>query len=240
MYGFIIPKQGWSLLTKLLAGDTLQISDILVGNGRLPDGADPYQLTDLVNPIAAATSTVPTVSERALSFTIEYRNDMNGGLENGFWLNEYGVYAIDPDIGRILLYYGTLGDFPQYVSPYSGGSRDVRRFPVVIGLTDDLNVEIDYIPTAFMTAQDVSDYFNSTIMPQMIATLQELIRVHNEDQNAHPFILAQLADVTGRIGRLEDMILNDVTGNTFMVTFGNLNGVVVSGVWNTLQQRIEF
>ena len=39
---------------------------------------------------------------------------------------------------------------------------------------------------------------------------------------------------------LELMYNTDVSGNPFTVTFESLTGLVVSGVWNTTQKRIEF
>lgn len=241
MYGFVIPTRGWNLLTKLLAGQKLNISRVMVGSGRLPNNADPAAFTDLVQPVAAATSTIPQLNGRTCSFVVEYRSDLNGGLETGFWLSEFGVYATDPDVGEVLLYYGTLGDYPQYVSEYAGGSIDIRRFPVAISLTDDVSVDINYPAVAFMTAEDVDEYFRLTALPIALEEAQKLVDIHNNvTPDTHPDIRVSLAGFNSRVGRLEDMMLNDVTGNPFMITFGDLTGVIVSGVWNQSQQRIEF
>jgi hypothetical protein len=155
MYGFVITRLGRDLLLKWGAGAPRVLSDIMVGSGRVPDGTDLPLMTDLMLPVAQATSTVPQVADQQLSFVIEYRNDLNGGLATGFWLNEYGVFAIDPDLGRVLLCYATLGDYPQYVVAYSGGAIDIRRFPVTIGLSDNVNVTINYPPVAFVLAEDL-------------------------------------------------------------------------------------
>ena len=105
---------GKNLLAKLGTGEQLQITRIMVGKGELAEGQNPADFTDLVQPVAQATSTLPLVKENTLSFIVEYRNDLNGGLEEGFWLKEFGVFAQDGE-NEILLYYATLGDFPQYV-----------------------------------------------------------------------------------------------------------------------------
>ena len=60
-------------------------------------------------PVAAATSTVPTYDGASVKMIVEYRSDLNGGLDEGFWLNEFGIYAYDPDEGEVLIYYGCLG-----------------------------------------------------------------------------------------------------------------------------------
>ena len=160
MYGFVIPAAGMDLLAGLLASDTLTIARVTVGSGRPEPGSDMSELTDLVSPVANATISVPIKQGNTCSFTIEYRNDMHGGLEHGFWLNEFGVFATDPESGgEVLIYYGTLGDFPQPVSSFVTGTVDARRFPVSIVLTNDSVVEFKFPPMAFMTASEVERYF---------------------------------------------------------------------------------
>ncbi len=153
--GFTITKQGWHLLAKLLAGDKLEISKIMVGSGKVPEGVNPGEITELVRPVALATSTVPQVADKQVSFIVEYRSDLNGGLAEGFWLNEFGVYANDPDNGEILLYYATMGDYPQYVAAYNGQAVDVRRYPVVIALSECYNVELKPPAGAWVTFEEL-------------------------------------------------------------------------------------
>lgn len=153
--GFTITKQGWKLLAKLLAGDKLEISKIMVGSGKVPEGVNPGEITELVRPVALATSTVPQVADKQVSFIVEYRSDLNGGLAEGFWLNEFGVYANDPDNGEILLYYATMGDYPQYVAAYNGQAVDVRRYPVVIALSECYNVELKPPAGAWVTFEEL-------------------------------------------------------------------------------------
>ena len=155
--GFTITKQGWHLLAKLLAGDKLEISKIMVGSGKVPEGVNPGEITELVRPVALATSTVPQVEDKQVSFIVEYRNDLNGGLAEGFWLNEFGVYANDPDNGEILLYYATMGDYPQYVAAYNGQAVDVRRYPVVIALSECYNVELKPPAGAWVTFEELAE-----------------------------------------------------------------------------------
>ena len=154
---FTITKQGWHLLAKLLAGDKLEISKIMVGSGKVPEGVNPGEITELVRPVALATSTVPQVADKQVSFIVEYRNDLNGGLAEGFWLNEFGVYANDPDNGEILLYYATMGDYPQYVAAYNGQAVDVRRYPVVIAFSECYNVELKPPAGAWVTFEELAE-----------------------------------------------------------------------------------
>lgn len=62
-YGFIIPTRGRQLIAGLLAGETLEISKVMVGSGQLTEGMEPSEITDLISPVAIATST-KTVEKR--------------------------------------------------------------------------------------------------------------------------------------------------------------------------------
>ena len=119
-YGFIITVEGRKLLAKLMAGEQLEITRVMVGSGDVEEGQSPAYFTDLVQPVAQATSTLPVAKEDTVSFVVEYRSDLNGGLQEGFWLKEFGVFARDEE-KEVLLYYATLGDFPQYVTAYKKG-----------------------------------------------------------------------------------------------------------------------
>jgi len=162
-YGFTITVQGWHLLAKLIAGSKLEISRAMVGSGKLQDGINPGEIKELFEPVAQATLTLPIVEDRQVSFIVEYRSDLNGGLKEGFWLNEFGVFANDPDEGEILLYYANLGDYPQYVSPFNGSSVDIRRYPVSIALSDDVEVHLSYPAGAWMTSEDVAEYCSNML-----------------------------------------------------------------------------
>lgn len=65
------------------------------------------------------------------------------------------------------------------------------------------------------------------------------VAAHNADEAAHPYILHQLADYGARIKMLEDFLYNDITGNPHMITFTTLDGLIVTGVWNEAQARLE-
>ncbi len=237
---FVVPNAGWALLAKLLAGERLVITRVMVGSGRLTDEMDPAEMTDLLQPIAQATSSVPITDGNVCKFIVEYRNDLNGGLETGFWIGEYGVYAMDPDVGEILLYYVSLREAPQPALPYTQGNLDVHRFPVAIVLTDAVDVILNYPPAVFVTYEDTDEYFHTVALPIVTAETRLLIAQHNLDHESHPFILGQVSRNDSRITHLEDMLLNDVKGNPYMIVFDSLDGLVVSGVYNQDLQRIEF
>lgn len=240
MYGFIIPAKGMELLTGLLAGETLTITRCMVGTGQVPAETQPTALTDLVAPIAQATSTQPLVHGQQVDFTIEYRNDLHGGLESGFYLREFGVFARAKDGADVMIYYGNLGDYPQWVQPYTQGAVEVRRFPVAIGVSNAPTVILEYNADAFMTAEDVSAYCTTVILPQFLDEARRLIAQHNTDKAAHPSILGTIDQFDSRLSLIELQYGTDVNGNPFRVTFENLDEVDVQGVWNQQKARVEF
>lgn len=127
--GFTITTSGAALLTSLLAGEQLEITKVMVGRGRLAEGQEPADLTELIEPVALATTNTPTVSGQQVDMIVEYRNDLNGGLAEAFYLDEFGVWGKKKgDAAEAsMIYYATLGDYPQWVGPISAG-LDVRRY----------------------------------------------------------------------------------------------------------------
>ncbi len=200
MYGFTITKQGRKLLASLIAGQQLVILGVQVGSGKVPEGQDPRDLTALIAPFAEATTTTPVRDNDKVSFIVEYRSDMGGGLTEGRYLNEYGVFALDPEDGKVLLYYANLGDYPEWVFAYSATQPPtIRRYPVQIGVATDAEVVLDFKAGAFVTADEVTALVNKAV-EEAGGTSEEkvknLISEHNSDPNAHSEVLAQAVQTT--------------------------------------------
>lgn len=66
------------------------------------------------------------------------------------------------------------------------------------------------------------------------------IGAHNASEDAHPALQAFLSSLENRLDTLELKYGTSITGNSFSVTFANLTGVTVTGVWNKTNARIEF
>lgn len=239
-YGFTVTDRGRALIAKLVAGESLSLSRIMVGSGLCSDEKDPRALSDLIEPVAAATSTTPKYEGASVKMTVEYRSDLNGGLERGFWLNEFGIFAFDPDEGEVMIYYGSLGDYPQWVGAYSSEGIDVRRFPVCIVIGDDRGVKFDFNCEAWMTEEDVHTYYLTVLAPLIDLQTDEKIALHNVSPDAHQDIRAMIGLLESRLSLLELMFNTNVTENKFMITFETLDDVNAQGVWNENGRRIEF
>lgn len=68
----------------------------------------------------------------------------------------------------------------------------------------------------------------------------EDIAAHNEDSTAHGDIRASVDKLDAALKAFELKFATDIKSNPFNVTFTSLTGVIVTGVWNAAQGRIEF
>lgn len=66
------------------------------------------------------------------------------------------------------------------------------------------------------------------------------VDAHNSAAAAHSDIRARVAAMNASIKAIELKFSTNVTKNPFSTTFGSLDGLTVTGVWNAEQTRIEF
>ena len=144
------------LLARASAGEGLTLTEVWVGKGAVESAGAAKALTALLDPVAKATSTTPAVAGGQISMLVEYRNDMGGGLEEGFTLSEFGVMAKVGDDAPTLLYYAALGDRAQPVPPIAEG-LDVHRFPVAIGVTGEVEVSLEYPAGVWVTHEELEE-----------------------------------------------------------------------------------
>lgn len=66
------------------------------------------------------------------------------------------------------------------------------------------------------------------------------VDAHNSAENAHGDIRASVAAMNASIKAIELKFGTNVTKNPFSATFGSLDSLTVTGVWNAEQARVEF
>ena len=157
MYGFVVTTAGEGLLARAAAGDTLTITAVRVGSGAVGSASAAKALTALIQDRAAGTYSTPQVSGGQLSLVAEYRNNLNGGLQTGFTLREFGVFARAGDDAPTLMYYAALGDRAPQVPPITEG-LDVHRYPVAVAVSGELSVTVEDPAGAFVTDAELADY----------------------------------------------------------------------------------
>ena len=144
-YGFVITEAGNALLASMVAGQTLTITGVTMDKGTAESAEAARQLTAPIDPGPDGTSTVPTVDGNAVNMIVEYRSDLNGGLQEGFWIGGFSIFGKVGDGEETMIGYGSLGDAKQYVSAYvSGTAPDVRRYPISITVTTGIQVDVNY------------------------------------------------------------------------------------------------
>ena len=223
-YDVYMTKAGFALQAKLFAeGGELEITRVEVGSGILGEDADWRTLAGLVERRAAATSTAPVRKDCTVSLEIEYRSDLDSGVEEPFQINEFGVFAIGAEGQEALILYGDLSDCPDTAVPLKYGGC-VRRYPVLVVIGPDAGARLDYPAGAWVTHEE----------------LAEAVANHDADPKAHPYLLGLCAGMDARLALIELMYNTDVSGNPYTVTFENLTGLVCTGVWNAALGRLEF
>ena len=70
--------------------------------------------------------------------------------------------------------------------------------------------------------------------------ISSAVDAHNSAENAHGDIRASVAAMNASIKAIELKFSTNVTKNPFSATFGSLDGLTVTGVWNAEQARVEF
>lgn len=162
--GLALTTAGRYLCAKLAAtSQPLIITRVLFGTGKMPDGStnnDLLSRTELIEPFAEGSCTTPIYENDTVSAILQFRSDMNGGLQETVWLNEYGVYAND-DGNDILFLYGNLGDFPDSVLAYKDGILTVRDYPISVVIGAAADVKINFPASAYLTSQDADDLLNA-------------------------------------------------------------------------------
>ena len=217
-YGFVITEAGNNLLAEMVAGDKLTITKVVMDKGTAESAEAARKLTAPIDPGPNGTSTEPTVEGAAVNMLVEYRSDLNGGLQDGFWIGGFAVFGKVENGAETMIYYGSLGEQKQYVSAYvEGTAPDVRRYPVSITVTAGVEVEVSYPAEAWMTAEEVAAYFNGTLKPELEKSLGGLIDDHNKDPEAHNGALKDKQDAIKVEGLLKGTKATGEGGDTYSV-----------------------
>ena len=153
-----ITTQGAILAAKTLQSKTLSFSHFSIGSGNIADSSVETikALTGLVNPelnfditkINRETDTQVTV--RGLF--------KNTDAEEGFWLKELGLYAIDPDTNQQVLFaYINYGEEAEYINN-SITEKKEHYYDMIITVDNANNVTITVDPsTVYVNEQELND-----------------------------------------------------------------------------------
>ena len=240
-----ITAAGLLVLAKGVAGQQINYTKIVLGDGYLEEGQTPRSLTGVVSPKATIDITNCVVNgDGTVTVGGVFTNDQTN---DGFYYRELGLYADDPDedVGEVLYCYGNCGDLAEWIPPTGGATIVEKTIDIVTAIGTATNVTA-YIPAdAYATKEDYENYKAIALAAQ--ATANQAILLAQQAVGIAEQAAAAVVDLsnvvqqnTSKITTLWDAVFGDITTNPFQITFANLDGITLtSGVWNATLQRLE-
>lgn len=240
-----ITTAGLIVLAKGVAGQKINYTKIVLGDGYLEEGQTPRTLTGVVSPKATVDITKLKINGDG---TVAVGGIFTNGDEtDGFYYRELGLYAEDPDpeVGEVLYCYGNCGDLAEWIPPSGGATIVEKTIDIVTAIGTATNVTA-YIPAdAYATKEDYENYKAIALAAQ--ATANQAILLAQQAVGIAEQATAAVVDLsnvvqqnTSKITTLWDAVFGDITTNPFQITFANLDGITLtSGVWNATLQRLE-
>lgn len=230
-----ITDNGRILLSHVQMGAVFTPTKIVMGSGSLPAGTTVRNITDVITP--------EKMLEIIKKKRIEDGTVIIGGVYSnqdvttGFYFRELALYAkaVYPDgqeVSEVLYSYGNAGSVADYMSEYAAGQPVEREIDLIVYIGNDADVDLTIESGVYVTQEQLEEI--------AAVVIEDAISKHNADPEAHRTIRQELDNLDIRVTRLELMYGTDVTGNPFTVTFESLADVIVTGVWNSGQKRMEF
>ncbi len=155
----------------------------------------------------------------------------------GFTIREMGVFD---DTGTLIAICNAPDT--KKVSLKEGAVQELSlSVEIALSNTDSVEMKVDpFIITA--TKKDIQALKDDT-EEKFEDTREELESIKYFAQESRDMISSlqeSMSDVQKRLSLLELLYATEIKKNPFSVTFSNLNNVVVEGIWNVPQKRIEF
>ncbi len=240
-----ITAAGLIVLAKGAAGEKINYTRIVLGDGYLEDGQTPRSLNDVVSP--RATIDITKLMVNAEGTAIIGGIFTNSNTSDGFYYRELGLYAEDPDpeIGEVLYCYGNCGNLAEWIPPAGGATIVEKTIDIVTVIGSATNVTA-YIPAdAYATREDYDNYMQIALAAQTTANDASILAQRALDTVYD--IEALVVDLSNtvvqnisKIMTLWDAVFSDITTNPFRITFKTLDDITLtSGVWNALMMRLE-
>lgn len=240
-----ITTAGLIVLAKGVAGQKINYTKIVLGDGYLEEGQTPRTLTGVVSPKATVDITKLKINGDG---TVAVGGIFTNGDETeGFYYRELGLYAEDPDpeVGEVLYCYGNCGDLAEWIPPSGGATIVEKTIDIVTAIGTATNVTA-YIPAdAYATKEDYETYKAIALAAQAIANeaieiARKAVQTANEAKQATIDLNKAVTQNTSKIQTLWDAVFSEITSNPFQITFVDLSGITLSsGIWNATLQRLE-
>lgn len=160
----VVTNKGYALLAKLTQGNTLDLVEAVSGAGFVTPGLLQNQtaITDPRQTLSFRPVSYPESGKCALPLALT-----NEGLEEGYEATQLGVFAKDPDEGKILFFIaqsvsaekGTTVPSEAEMPGYSGD----WTFYLAYGQADSVNVTVD--PSNTVSRDEMETYMDKMVIP---------------------------------------------------------------------------
>ena len=207
-----LTTKGLSVLNQVIASQgPLQITKAELGSGVVTGESACRARTSLANKICDATFAAAKYKGGEAILSVAYQNT---GLSTGFFVNEIGIYAIDPSTGTSVLYcYATFGDTPDWIAPVSSAGYS-RVYDVSVIISNVASVNVNISSSALVTVADF-DIAMRTVDTALLAVATETdmaIRGLHDDHNALAGTVSDnYTTLDGKIDDTKDDVEDDIT-----------------------------
>ncbi len=216
--GMTLTTNGRNLLAKAITGKTLHFTRAWVGNGSTSKAHS--AMTALVSPkMELPIQSMRTSSTGTAEVVLELNNQH---LTTGFFVQEYGLFAKDPDSNAELLYaYCNKGNEAPYLEGYDGTNPINYTLSIITVIDQAQNVTATISTTNnYVTLNTLNSRFTSLFAGESNPPAGFFTYAANDAQRLRPLTLANtkkaimgITDIPAlvdRIERLEDAI-NELT-----------------------------
>lgn len=164
----IITTVGRNIYAKAIAGQTIEFTKAVVGNGRAADLAEAEALTNLVSPRINASIEIDTTSREGIAIVTVIVD--NATLSEDVEVSELGLFCKDPDTGAEVMYSYTYAPSSSDVIPSRNSGELVWRIQLLVyienatGSGSSQSDAVTFTPTVTATAADGKTVFLSNVV----------------------------------------------------------------------------
>lgn len=154
----ILTRAGAAMLAKTPIGSEIPVIKWRIGTGKLPDGEDPRDRTQLVAPLRE----LPIASVENDGNQCLIKGQLVNTVMDAFTWRETGLYATDPDDGEILYAYGYEADGAEIPA----GATQLREVEFGVKLVFDTAANVTAVISKtliFATLEDLGNWQSKAV-----------------------------------------------------------------------------
>ncbi|MES9636743.1 phage tail-collar fiber domain-containing protein [Megasphaera elsdenii] len=136
--GYILTNKGRELQARVEKGETLDLTRIKLGQGKVETLTDYAEKTDIVDPVCSLLISKKEVQETSCICTASVSSD---GIDTGFNTTELGIFAKDGD-DEVLYAVSYEGTSPTYTPGKNDNVSVTSTFEIILSFASVPTVEV--------------------------------------------------------------------------------------------------